>query len=170
MPKEHTVTTYSFSELSDEAKERAIEKLYDINVDHDWWEHTYEDAERAGLKISSFDIDRGSYVAGGFIQSAEDTANGVIKEHGDRTETYQTAKNFLVEYNKLRPLIDDENNDDYQEAEGELEAREKEFLHNLCEDYRIILQNEYEYLTSETSVRETIEANEYEFTEIGNLY
>jgi len=44
-----------------------------------------------------------------------------------------------------------------------------EFLRSLCEDYRIMLQNEYEYLTSEEAIIETIIANEYEFTEEGEL-
>jgi len=33
-----------------------------------------------------------------------------------------------------------------------------------------MLQKEYEYETSEEAIVETIKANEYEFTEDGNLY
>ena len=51
----------------------------------------------------------------------------------------------------------------------DLEDLNKEFLRSLCEDYRIILQKEYEYLTSEEAIIETIEVNEYEFTEEGEL-
>ena len=52
---------YKFEELTDEQKEKAIEKLYDINVNYDQWDFTYDDAERIGLKLEGFDIDRGSY-------------------------------------------------------------------------------------------------------------
>jgi hypothetical protein len=46
---------------------------------------------------------------------------------------------------------------------------EGEFLKSLLEDYRIILSKEYDYLTSRESIIETIEANEYEFDENGNI-
>jgi len=54
-------TVYKFDELSDEAKQQSIENLYDLNVDYEWWDCTYEDAENIGLKISEFDLDRASY-------------------------------------------------------------------------------------------------------------
>ena len=38
--------------LSDKAKQKAIEKFYDINVDYDWWDSVYEDAKNIGLKIT----------------------------------------------------------------------------------------------------------------------
>ena len=51
-----------------------------------------------------------------------------------------------------------------------LQALEAEFLKSILEDYSIILQKEYEYLTSREAVEETIEANDYHFTENGNLF
>jgi hypothetical protein len=45
-----------------------------------------------------------------------------------------------------------------------------EFLCDLLEDYRIILSKEYNYQTSEETIKETIEANDYEFTAEGKLY
>ena len=59
-----TINLYQFSELSDEAKEKAISNLSDINVDFDWWTNTYEDAARIGLKITSFDLDRNCVLFG----------------------------------------------------------------------------------------------------------
>ena len=60
---------YLFSELSDQAKQKVIEDNYDINVDYEWWESAYEDAANIGLKITGFDIDRGSYCNGEFTIS-----------------------------------------------------------------------------------------------------
>ena len=45
-----------------------------------------------------------------------------------------------------------------------------EFRRSILEDYRIILQTEFEYLTSEEAIVEIIEANEYEFTADGHIY
>ena len=56
------IKVYEFNELSEEAKEKAIEKLWNINVDYEWWDCVYDDAENIGLKIKEFDLDRGSYV------------------------------------------------------------------------------------------------------------
>ena len=38
-------TVYSFDELGEDAQEKAIENLYDLNIDYDWWEFVFEDAD-----------------------------------------------------------------------------------------------------------------------------
>lgn len=35
---------FMFDQLSDEAKARALEKNYEVNVDHEWWDSVYDDA------------------------------------------------------------------------------------------------------------------------------
>ena len=53
------------------------------------------------------------------------------------------------------------------------EDYECEDLGDIIDDFahwaRVLLRDEYEYLTSDDAVKETIEANEYEFTEGGKL-
>ena len=153
---------YKFEELSEDAQQHALGELGDINVDHDWWECTYDDAENIGLKIDSFDIDRASYVKGHFIESAEGVAKNIISEHGKDCETYKTAAAYIEELNKIKAKTPDDE-DIYSDDE------DAEFFWLLCEDYRIILTHEYEYLTGRESIVETIKANEYEFTEDGKL-
>ena len=153
---------YKFEELSEDAQQHALGELGDINVDHDWWECTYDDAENIGLKIDSFDIDRASYVKGRFLESAEGVAKNIISEHGKDCETYKTAAAYIEELNKIKAKTPDDE-DIYSDDE------DAEFLRLLCEDYRIILTHEYEYLTGRESIVETIKANEYEFTEDGKL-
>ena len=64
-----TRTLYTFAELSDDAQQRAIEKLWGINTDFDWWEFAYETIQKAGeclgidCTIDGFDLDRGAHVA-----------------------------------------------------------------------------------------------------------
>ncbi|MGD0340536.1 MAG: hypothetical protein ABSA76_02345, partial [Bacteroidales bacterium] len=160
-----TRTLYSYSELSEEAKQKAIENLWDINIDYDWFDFTEEDARQIGLNIKEFDIDRASFVKGEFINSAPEVAEAIMQNHGKDCETYKTAKTFLDDLNALTgqyPNIEDA-------PEDEMEELEDEFLKSICEDYRIILTKEYEYLTSEEAIIETIKANEYEFTEDGKL-
>src|SRR5262245_16755614 len=92
---------YKFKELSTEAQEKAIEKFYDINVDHDWWDSTYEDAKNIGLKIKSFDLGRGRYCKGEFLLNAYEVSGKIVQEHGEGCETYKTAVNFGLEWDKL---------------------------------------------------------------------
>jgi len=164
-------TVYKFHELSDEAKEKALLNLQHINVELEWWDYTYDDAENIGLKINGFDIGRPSYVDGEFLLSANEVAQNIFNDHGDKCETYKTAENFMAEW---EPVFSDYMNEDSEhfesyESEQKLEEIESEFLKSLCEDYRIMLMNEYDYLTEEEAIIDTIEANEYEFYENGKL-
>lgn len=162
---------YKFDELTEEQKEKVIEKHWDINVDHEWWDSVYDDAEQIGLKITAFDIDRASYCDADFIHGALDTANLIIENHGDKTETYQDAVNYLKERNELIASELKKNEDDEQfiEDDVDLEDIDQEFLKALREDYLIILRKEFEYLTSRDAIIETIDENEYEFDEEGNI-
>lgn len=163
-----TINLYQFSELSEKAKEKAISNLSDINVDYDWYDCTYMDAENIKLKITGFDIDRANYCKGEFMETAPETAELIIVSHGKECETYKTAKEFLTAFNTLieltedKPEIEDVN-------EEEIEALQDEFLKSLLEDYHIILTKEYEYLTGEEAIIATIEANEYDFLEDGTM-
>ena len=154
-------TVYPFDELSEEAKEQAVQGLWDINLMHEWWEFTFEDAKNVGILITDFNIDRGSYCHGAFVVDAVDTAKKIFKEHGKDCETFKTASGFLAEYH---PYIA-ESNEDCEDAD----YIRQEFRLSILEDYRIMLQKEYEYRGGKEAIVETIEANEYEFTEDGKL-
>jgi len=160
---------YQFSELSKQAKQKAIEVCADYNVSYDWWESTYEDAANIGLKITGFDIDRGSYCKGEIIGTHEETAKLIIEQHGEQCDTYTTAKDFLKALDEIADKYKNEGEDNWDE-QSEIEEAEEDFLKSLLEDYRIILQNEYEYQTSEEAIIETIQANEYEFTADGRRF
>lgn len=184
-----TRTLYTFDDLTDEAKEKAINNLWDITVSFDWWENVYEDAEQIGLKITEFDIDRGSYLSGDVTDYTLNVAERILKEHGEMTETYKLAEQYM-EDRKTRTneilveqcqgeadllywpgcLKDWETIIDYYPEEIEEDDYEElnvEFERALKEEYLSILRREYNYLTSEESIIETIQANEYEFLEDG---
>lgn len=162
---------YKFEELTEAQKEKAIEKLYDINVDFDWWQFVYEDAENIGLKITGFDIDRGSFCEGKFLLSANEVAQNILNNHGEICETYKTAKTFMEEWQPVFNEYMDEISPKYEsgESEDKLMELEDDFLKSLLEDYRIMLSKEYDYKTSKEAIIETINANDYEFDEEGNL-
>jgi hypothetical protein len=161
------IKLYKFNELSESAKQKAIESLSDINVDFEWWESIYEDAKNIGLEITGFDS--AYYCTGQFINDAEDTAELILKEHGESCETYKDAEEFMRKFIPTKEKYESENEGWYFRDTDESEEMAQDFLNDLLEDYRIMLRNEYEYQTSEEAIIETIEANEYEFTQDGKL-
>lgn len=163
------IKAYTFDELSDDAKAKAISKLSDVNVDYDWWEGTYEDAAQIGLKIKGFGLYGRRHAMGEFTLSAAEVMANIFANHGEGCETYKTAQAFEAQWQPLFDDYMDELSDKYesQEAEDDLSDMEANFLDSLLEDYAIMLQKEYEYLQSEEAIIETIVANEYEFTEEG---
>lgn len=164
---------FKFEELTESAQETAISNLYDINVDYEWWETVCMDAEDIGLKLTGFDIGRGNYCNGEWIEDGAETARKIMENHGPDCETYKDAAIFLANYDKI--MNDAEKDEEGEmlfelDVEEEIEELEDEFLKTLLEDYRIILSKEYDYLTSDEAIKETIIANEYDFTEDGKLF
>lgn len=152
------ITIFEFNELTEDAQQKAIDNLSDINVDFDWWDFTYNDAALIGLNITGFDIGKGSCVDGDMTESPEEVARLIMENHGPVCETYKDAINFLEEVKGW---------DDESQA---FEEAALEFERTIKEDYRIILSNEYDFLTSEEAIKETIEVNEYEFTADGKIF
>ena len=157
MPRTIRTKIYKFNELSDKAKEKVLSDFSYINVMFDWWEYVYNDAKEIGLKITSSDIDSDE-CDGEFSLAAQEVAQNIFNTHGESCNTYKTAEKFME---KWQPVF----NNYMQTEEGEeaLITLETNFLNVLLEDYKTMLKNEYEYLTSEAAIIETIESNDYEF-------
>jgi hypothetical protein len=170
-----TIKTWNYENLPEELKEKVLEKYWDINVDYEWYDYIYEDAKNIGLKITSFDLYKG-YCKINWVNSAYEVANKILKEHGEQCETYKDAKQFIQDWNQLVEKYSDGINinqvseDNEYEFDKEADELEEEFLKTLQEDYRIILQNDYDYLTSREAIEKTLISNEYEFTEAGSIY
>lgn len=57
MPKQVVSTVYQYSELSEQAKEKAREWYREGASDYEWWDATYEDAKTIG-KFLGWEIDK----------------------------------------------------------------------------------------------------------------
>lgn len=171
-----TVTTkiYLFDELSDEVKETVVKKLWELNINCEWWDSTYEDAATIGLKITEFEIARSAFCRGDWTEEAKNTARLILENHGKTCETYKDAVEFQNSVSVDESIFEaadgfDPDYEEYNES-GEYEELCEEFQRTICEDYQIILQKEFNYLTGEKAIIETIKANKYEFTVDGKLY
>jgi hypothetical protein len=173
--KTKTYNVYKFDELTDKQKAKAIDNLRDINVDYDWWDSTYEDAKTIGLEITGFDLDRNRHSTGKFIEGALECAHAIEKEHGQNTPTYNSATDYLSDRDNLVKKYANKNNLGYvdedreDEFDNECDDLDEQFLKMILEEYSIMLQSEYEYLTTDDAIIETIQANEFDFTEDGKI-
>ena len=182
-----TRTLYQFGELSDKAKQRAIENLYYINIDHDWWEFTYETIQTAGdclgidCTIDGFDLDRGSHVALSGRYSYRKNWRATLRAEfgGDSLLELERIGAWLQDAQKClfwsgyATLESDRYGTRYSADADQGGQRDVDGLVDGLREFEhwalTLLRHEYEYLTSEEAIIETIEANEYEFDEAGNL-
>jgi len=172
MPRERVKKeiVFKYSELSEKAKERALDQCCGFNVSHRWWEFVFEDAERIGLKITEFDIDRENFIRGNLTRSAFDCAELIEKEHGVETDTAKLARNFLYDVRQGAKAHKENVQDDFDFSETQAyEDLCTEFERALKEEYLHMLRREFEYLTSHEAIEETIKANDYEFFEDGKI-
>lgn len=181
MPITKTITLYSFDELSEQAQDKAIESLSDVNVDHDWWDCICQDAANIGLRIKEFDLYRNT-IKGDLTEYSLDVCKSIrINQDCD---TFKTGANYhkayiaaFMEWHGTQTQQSDPSTSHwkpvdwlaefkYQDEAQEIEA---DLTKALLEDYMIILKKEYDWLTSREEIVSTIKANEYFFKEDGTL-
>jgi len=187
-----TKEIYTYDELPEDAKERVLEKHWDINVDGDYWydydgKTGFTSKEIAKYRLDSehtddlltykklyFSIDRGWYIQ--FVNAEfkhDETARkflGVPKKLWDRINwdiyTPHYNQNTRLDWEFL-------DNYGYSIAPTEkqliiIERAVERFADKVSEALSG-LEKTYEYCTSREAIEETIKANEYEFTLDGNI-
>jgi len=186
-----------YEQLNDKAKANARDRFADINVDYDWWEFIHEYAEEVagklgiyGLEIKGFDLDRGSYVQyeANFrtpmmkLDELSDAQREDLKHIIDPLVAQSalcaihSQGSFL--WASIKPSYRTSLNvdwevweaDDDEELEDLLDGDVIEQAFNDFADWiQGQLQAEYDHLTSDEAIENSIIANEYEFDEEGEL-
>jgi hypothetical protein len=170
------IKIYKYEELTEEQKQKVLNKLSDINVDYQWYDYIYKDAKEIGLEITEWDLYRYVCKVKMIDCAGFDIADKIMLNHGESCDTYKHAEEFMGKWSKLVEKYSDginkskvmEGNEDQFDYEADL--LENVFLGQLAKDYFKMLQNDYEYLISREAIEETINCNEYEFTEEGEIY
>ena len=157
-----TINLYEFAELSAEVKQKVLNNWDDTQGD--WWDSVYADADQIGLKITSFDFDRGYNCKGKLTKPLPEVIDLILADPDLTTNTCLVAE----KYKKLIEQHEKENNET-QEDEEKAQELEESFLAELCGAYFNVLKDEYEYLTSDEYKIETIEANQYTFEADGTM-
>ena len=206
-----TITIYKFDELSDEAKQTAIDGNRYWNVqDFDWWDSSYEYfAEAAGLFGLDIRQTRKSLMDGTFRYDPTIFFSGFSSqgdgacfegEYSYKKGAIKATKQALPTDSYLLRLVRDlqalQQRNFYQltatvkhrghynhsgcmditvdRADGKaFSGGDEESLKQLFRDFAdwiySHLEKEYDYLTSDESVAESLSANEIEFTEEGQV-
>jgi hypothetical protein len=168
---------FKFEELSEEGKEAAIQELYDINVDYEWWDYDgILPVEFLRWDKIYFDLDRENYlqIINPYVDSKnEEQFREYLKIPLELWEKisysfYNSHSNWNVSNTKLE--IENTDEDELTKEENKVIENAIEIFNDLMHEGLSELKKNYEYLTSEAAIIETIEANEYEFTEAGKLY
>ena len=184
-----TRTLYTFAELSDDAQQHAIEKLWSLNVDHDWWQFTYETIQKAGdcmgidCKVEGFDLDhgvaidlRGTYAyrkdwRAALAQEFGDDTLATLAKIGDELQAAQRPAFYSASAELRRPYYgrDGTGYDIDQEKGADVTDNLIDALRSFEHWAWRLLRDDYGYLTSYDVIKETIEANGYEFDANGDL-
>lgn len=141
MRQETIVKTYlKFNELSDKQKSKVLDKLRDINVEHDYWhEHITDDFK---IKLESLGYSDIKTQFSGFWSQGDGASFSAKKEDLEITTSGRNCHDMTMQC----------------ESDSLLQDARK-----LAREYYKDLQKSYEYDTSDAAVIETIEANDYEF-------
>ena len=171
------IQAYKLNELDEQTKQKVIEDNIYINVEFDWWDCTYDTLRECGIKVNSFDIGRRRECEIEFLEDGYEIATNIVDTFGEAMDIVKDAKNFIKDRDILVKKYGEGNDIDgysvkeelYDEFDEEESILEDEFKRELSVEILYWLRDEYEHLTSEEAIIETIEANEYEFTEEGKL-
>ena len=192
-----TYKVYKFSELDDDQKEKAIENFRDNNLDYDWWDNTTDDVitigKLWGINIDkvyfsgfcsqgdgacfegSFTYEKGSLKAVKDYASKDTELHNIIERwQGIQRKCFYVIKGSVKQSGHYMHEnctdFDVRFESDFSYADFYSDDNE-ETVKEIVRDYmRWIykrLESEYEYLQSDEAIIETIEANDYDFTEDG---
>ena len=179
------VKVYQFNELSDHARQVAMDNYMEHYMDY-WYDYVVEDMKPIDLYLEEFDIYR-NYCKIRFQQEAEDTAQAIIEEGYAGTlkeiveEWQEDVNNALKSYSKYDEYIDWINDRGFTEDDFDFDdwllyesgyAEDKEsmdldFLKQLSDYYLQRLHDDYTYYTSESYIEDFYDRNNALFLESG---
>lgn len=182
--KEYTV--FSFDELNEEAKQKAIDSLRDINIDYYWAEVTIWNAKDKLEALGYKDIE---VFYSGFYSQGDGACFEAKVDISTWLKAHKMGNKFRVLYNNAQDLCsieikhsghyyhensmvvdgtlyDHSNEQLGRQFDSVVEMIEKEIVELAKEIYKE-LENEYECRMTDEAVIDTINANEYEFLENG---
>ena len=180
-----TYNVYKFDELSKDGKEKALKNLQDINIDGDFWCECILDDWKEKLKKHGFN-DAEIFFSGFWSQgdgacfdasvNLDQYLKGQYRVLRDKDLTARVVKNdhgYHYSHGRTRYLQIDENNIELTARQSnlvdKLQAKLEALRLDLSQKIYEQLKEQFEYMQSDEAIIETIEANDYDFTEDGKI-
>ena len=171
------IKIYTFDELSEEAKERAINKEREITLDYEWWEWILEDLTEQCKELGvyfktddlTFDLNRGAYLA---IYS--DKLSFEWEAEIDLPCKFGAYQNYMG--GGINGRIQSEFIDDFRITnlgKGEKKASIADRLNKCLTIFERTLESlwrEYKEVQSDEYLIDNIKENELEYTKEGDVY
>jgi hypothetical protein len=200
MARQACKTVYKFNELSDEAKDKAIEDYRQDGFGYEWWDYIFEDAKRMGslmgitvdkIYFSGFSSQGDGACFEGSYEYVKGSVKAIREETGDSDKDLAAiAKGLQAEQRRnfyglsanvkqrghysheFCTEIDVQDNRDNApwQVSDEVEEAIKDLLRDFMRWIYRSLEREWHYMNSDAAITENIEANEYEFLENGRMY
>jgi hypothetical protein len=171
--KTKTMEIFSFNELDETARQNAIESLWDINVDHEWYDCLIDEFETQLIQagFSNIEIEfSGFWSQGNGLSFTGHFSNESI--HDKSVIYYESIKEFLG-YVKHKHCYFDIKRLSSRYSHENTVSTGNEYLdirvRRIMQEFYQSLESQYDYLTKDDRVIESIIANEYEFDIDGNL-
>lgn len=200
-----TIKVYTINELSEDVRNKVLERESDINAYHDWWQGTYEDfiqiAKLFGYELESKDISFSGFCSQGdgasfvckyvYLDKWKLAHKSIkaLKEYAPTDKVLHTLfqsvsreiksfKGWKVEDESVllyrsghhyahKYTISAELNDDNETTPENIDKAVLEEARDLMQWLYDALEREYYYLISKEAILETLESNEYKYTESG---
>jgi hypothetical protein len=163
-----THTVYSFDELDDTAKAKAIEKQreFEQEFSNDWLPDAMADKlaellEANGLKCDDAKI----YYSLGYSQGDGAMFEGTVSWHKYRVDIRQNGHYY--HYNSKHFDVTDEDTGDY--ADNNIEMEFNDIYTDICKDLERYGYDCLEQAESDETIIDSINANEYEFYSDGSM-
>ena len=183
-----------------ELLEKVLEKHRDINISFDWWDFIYEDFKEKNneyFDISNIYFSGFWSQGDGAMFEYTNISNRLrdifiegldlspMRKGWLRNNVYVSGKgiqrgHYCHEKSCSHSIYWEVDNGDLywdrtlykwiQSFESDFEDFVEELYVNLCTDLYSALEKEYDYITSHESILNSLEENDYEFTEDGNIY
>lgn len=194
--RQQTVNIYTFDELSDAAKQKAIDaaRYWDVQ-DSEWWDFVYDNSKSVAA-LMGIDIDR-IYFSGFWSQGdgacfegpysyERDSVNRVKEYAPQDSELHEIAealaaiqkRNFyqlhattyhsgFYQHSGCMRVNVERDSANYQDMTSDAESDLIDALRAFADWIYSRLESEYEYLTSDEYVKERLSDSGLEFTEDG---
>lgn len=181
MPRDITwnFKVYKFEELSDEAKERALEdNRYVLVEDYAWYDSIYDEADMIGIEIEEFNLYR-RYIKIRLNTSVLNSVESAMQWFGESTEEYKLAKSYydaimkLADSDEVKEYLEEDPDDDAYDAIYNLGLSDEfydEYVNDMKRVFLKMLEDTYDYLISDEAIIEYFDINDYEFFENGKVF